>query len=324
MKKSSFLTVDLFSGAGGFSIGFEEAGFQIALAVDQDKAAAKTYAGNFPHTLTINEDLRNLTCKDIRYLLGRKNVEVVIGSPPCEPYTGANPRRKKNPLDRLYTDPEGGLVLEFIRVVDCLKPKIFVMENVPALIEDGLKNAIKWEFRKAGYEVFFNILRAEDYGTPSRRVRVFASNIKLRPEKSREKVKVKDAISGLPPPSPDPDIPNHDIPPNLSKSKLKRVHRLRWGESLIKYEGAGRKQLPNYIRLHPHKVAPTVLGSSRFIHPYEPRLLTVREQARLMGFPDNHVFLGGKDQQYNQVGEAVPPPLSKAIGDFVMRWLRND
>ncbi len=67
------------------------------------------------------------------------------------------------------------------------------------------------------------------------------------------------------------------------------------------------------IRLNPREPAPTVLGSPQFIHPYEDRLLTVREQARLMGFPDYHVFLGSRDIQYNQVGEAVPPPLSYRI-----------
>ncbi len=321
MRKSSFLAVDLFSGAGGFSIGFEDAGFEIVAAVDQDKAAAKTYVGNFPYTLMINEDLRNLPCSELKRLVGSENIDVVIGSPPCEPYTGANPRRRKEPLSRLYEDPQGSLVLEFIRIVECLQPKVYVMENVPALVDDGLKDALRWEFSKAGYEVFFNVLRAEDYGTPSKRVRVLASNIKLDPPKVKEKVKVGEALSGLPPPSSDPEIPNHDIPPHLSRSKIKRIQRLKWGESLITYEGAGRRQLPNYIRLNPNRLAPTVLGSSRFIHPYEPRLLTVREQARLMGFPDNHVFLGGRDQQYNQVGEAVPPPLARAIGEYISRWL---
>ena len=73
--------------------------------------------------------------------------------------------------------------------------------------------------------------------------------------------------------------------------------------------------------MHPRRHAPTVMGSSRFIHPYEDRLLTVREQARLMGFPDYHVFLGGKDAQYDMVGEAVPPPLAKAIAGEVLRYL---
>ena len=92
---------------------------------------------------------------------------------------------------------------------------------------------------------------------------------------------------------------------------------------MIYYRGAKRR-LPNLIRLHPYRIAPTVLGSSRFIHPFEDRFLTVREQARLMGFPDYHVFLGGRDEQYNQVGEAVPVPLSRAIAGEVLRFLLEE
>ncbi len=320
MRRNSLSTVDLFAGGGGFSRGFEEAGYRIIAAVDNDRAAAITYVANFPKTITLAEDLRKIACSDLKKIL-KEEISVLIGSPPCEPYTGANPNRRKEPLKRLYEDPEGRLVLEFIRFVDCLQPEVFIMENVPALIDDGLKDALTHEFRTAGYETFFNILRAEDYGTPSHRVRVFVSNIKLVPKKKERRVSVKEALSDLPPPSPDPVIPNHDPPPNLSKGKLKRAARTKWGASVIRFEGAGGKLIPNLIRLHPRKVAPTVLGSSRFIHPYENRLLTVREQARLMGFPDHHIFYGGKDQQYNQVGEAVPPPLARAIAEYVKTFL---
>ena len=102
---------------------------------------------------------------------------------------------------------------------------------------------------------------------------------------------------------------------------MRRIRKLKWGQALIRYYGFKGKQLPNLIRLHPKKIAPTVLGSSRFIHPYEDRFLTVREQARLMGYPDNFVFLGGRDVQYNQVGESVPVPLSRAIAEVVLEYL---
>ncbi|RLG82197.1 MAG: DNA (cytosine-5-)-methyltransferase [Thermoprotei archaeon] len=317
MRKGALL-VDLFCGAGGFALGFKEEGFNIALGLDNDRSAARTFISNFPGAITLVDDIRNVSCDDIRYMLRGREVDVVIGSPPCEPFTGANPRRRRYPLDRLYKDPVGALVLEFVRLTRCLNPKVFVMENVPAILDGELREALRREFLAAGYNVFFNILRAEDYGTPSRRVRVFISNIKLRPRRVRRIVKVWEAIGDLPMPSNDPVIPNHEPPPKLSTKKMKRVQRTRWRESLITYEGAGGKQLPNLIRLHPYGIAPTVLGSSRFIHPFENRLLTVREQARLMGFPDSHVFLGGRDEQYNQVGEAVPPPLAKAIARDVV------
>ena len=103
----------------------------------------------------------------------------------------------------------------------------------------------------------------------------------------------------------------------LTDRKLKRISRLGHGRALFFYQGAV-KILPNYIRLNPEDIAPTVLGSSRFVHPHENRLLTVREQARLIGFPDYHVFFGDRDQQYNQVGEAVPPPLAYAIALYLL------
>ncbi len=310
--RHKYILVDLFCGAGGFSLGFYLTNrFRHVLAIDNYPPAAKTYKQNFPNTIVTTEDIKDVNGDMIFDLVG-KNIDVVIGSPPCEPFTGANPRRERNPLDRLYKDPIGRLTLNFIRLVGILKPKVFIMENVPAIMDNGLKVALMKEFRIAGYKkIYFNILRAEDYGTPSHRVRVFISNVEIKPQRTRKRVVVAEALSGLPEPGTSYP-PNHDVP-SMPRKKLKRISRLKWGEALIYYEGARGHRLPNLIRLHPYRIAPTVLGSSRFIHPFENRFLTVREQARLMGFPDTFVFLGGRDEQYNMVGEAVPVPLSKAI-----------
>lgn len=310
--RHKYILVDLFCGAGGFSLGFYLTNrFRHVLAIDNYPPAAKTYKQNFPNTIVTTEDIKDVNGDMIFDLVG-KNIDVVIGSPPCEPFTGANPRRERNPLDRLYKDPIGRLTLHFIRLVGILKPKVFIMENVPAIMDNGLKVALMKEFRIAGYKkIYFNILRAEDYGTPSHRVRVFISNVEIKPQRTRKRVVVAEALSGLPEPGTSYP-PNHDVP-SMPRKKLKRISRLKWGEALIYYEGARGHRLPNLIRLHPYRIAPTVLGSSRFIHPFENRFLTVREQARLMGFPDTFVFLGGRDEQYNMVGEAVPVPLSKAI-----------
>jgi DNA (cytosine-5)-methyltransferase 1 len=314
--------LDLFSGAGGFARGFRDEGFRILLAVDNDKSVAKSYTANFPGALVIREDIREISCDDIRYFLGLQSIDVVIGSPPCEPFTASNPRRREDPLERLYSDPVGTLVLEFIRILECVKPRLFVMENVPGILEGPLKAALRREFTAAGYStVHFNVLKAEDYGTPSRRTRVFISNVPISPPKLRRIVTVWEAIGDLPPPSPDTHIPNHEPPPSLSSRKLRKAFKLKPGGALVRYRGFGDRLYPNLIKLDPNSPAPTVLGSSRFIHPYEPRLITVREQARLMSFPDDHVFLGGKDEQYNQVGEAVPPALSRAIARYLLRYL---
>ncbi|MEB3860403.1 MAG: DNA cytosine methyltransferase, partial [Desulfurococcales archaeon] len=141
------------------------------------------------------------------------------------------------------------------------------------------------------------------------------SNIPVNPKPSG-RVSVAEALEGMPPPG-SLELPNHEEPPQLPKRHQRRVSRLRWGDSLITYRGAGGRRLPNYIRLDPRRPAPTIMGTSRLIHPIEDRLLTVREQARLMGFPDYHLFLGSRDSQYEMVGEAVPPPLAQAIASVV-------
>lgn len=320
MSKKAFRVVDLFCGGGGFSRGFHDTGlFKTVLAIDNLPAAAKTFKYNFPSSIVIAEDIRAVPSSSIEGVIGPP--DVVIGSPPCEPYTGSNPRRMRDPLDRLYLDPVGRLTLEFIRVVGDLKPKVWVMENVPAIMEGGLRDALEREFSRAGYkEVFFNVLRAEEHCTPSRRKRVFISNIEIRPKRCRDVITVEKALEGLPPPG--EDLPNHS-PPSISPRKKRRLRGLEWGEAMVYYTGYGGRRLPNLIRLNPKRLCPTVLGSSMFIHPYEDRPLTVREQARLMGYPDDHVFLGGRDEQYNMVGESVPPPLARAIAFAIYEQLQG-
>jgi len=316
--KTQYKLIDLFCGAGGFSEGFHLTGrYKSILAIDNFRPAALTYKTNFPTTTVLLEDIKNVNTTLIEEYI-HEPIDIVIGSPPCEPFTGANPKREQNPLDRLYKDPMGQLTLHFIRLVGIIKPTVFIMENVPAIMDNGLKHAIIREFKRIGYnEIYFNVLKAEDHETPSHRVRVFISNIKIKPKPKSKKLCVWDVLKDLPPPG---DYPLNHQPPPLPPRKLKRLSRIKWGDAMIYYEGATRN-LPNLIRLHPYKIAPTVLGSSRFIHPFENRFLTVREQARLMGFPDQFVFIGGRDEQYNLVGEAVPVPLAYSIAEYVVRVL---
>ncbi|MFP3307820.1 MAG: DNA cytosine methyltransferase, partial [Acidilobus sp.] len=303
------MVADLFSGAGGFSRGFELAGFNVVVAVENDPPVAKTYKANFPHAYLIADDVKDVSERTIREVsgLGRGDFDVVIASPPCEPFTPTNRNRMPNPLDRILTDPIGQLYLHAIRLIVELKPRFFVIENVSGVAEGPIRKVIEYELRKGGYdEVYFNIIRSEEHGVASERVRVFVSNVKLNLAKRRP-LTVMEALEGLPEPGA-PWPPNHDAPATLPRKLMRKVPKLRWGRSLVTFEGAGSRRFRNYIRLAPDRPAPTVMGSSRFIHPFEDRLLTVREQARLMGFPDYHVFLGGKDSQYNMVGEAVPVP----------------
>jgi DNA (cytosine-5)-methyltransferase 1 len=312
--------IDLFSGAGGFSLGFKKLGIEPKLAIDINHAAARTYSLNFPNTIVIEDDIRQISGKEILKNVGDE-IDVIIGGPPCEGYTAANPLRMQDPLDRLYLDQRGSLTLEFIRIVDELKPKIFVMENVPAIIEtQSLRDALINEFKRAGYNsIFFNILHAEDYGNPSKRNRVFISNVKILPIKIQKRVTVYDAIHDL---DSKLDVPNNEVSePN--EKKLLKISKIGYGEYLTMYKASKGKSMPLYIRLSPFDLAPTILGNSRFIHPFHDRFLTVREQARLMSYPDDHVFLGSKDEQYNQVGESVPVALSTAIAKEILGILNE-
>lgn len=314
--------VDLFCGCGGFSRGFKDEGFEIILGVDIDLKVLRSFSENFPKAIALQRDIKEIHGKDFNRIIGDPP-DVIIGSPPCEPFTPTNPKRLKNELDRLYIDEIGILTLHFIRLIGDLKPKIFVMENVPQLIEGELRNALIWEFKRIGYEkTYFHILNAEFFGTPSIRRRLFISNIPMKLTGRRKIVKVEEALMGLENPEGIVSYSNHELTP-ISDRKLKKITKLKWGDALIVFRGANGKFYRNWIRLHPKKVAPTVMGGSRFIHPYENRLLTVREQARLMGFPDEHVFYGPRDKQYNQVGEAVPPTLSKAIARYIRNYFEQ-
>jgi len=308
--------VDLFSGGGGFSRGFHSAGLRISLAVDSAWHAKLTYTHNFPDTIFLHRDIRLLSAREIKEYVGE--VDVLIGSPPCEAFTAASIKRMKNPLDRLYVDPRGRLTLEYIRLLSELRPQVFVMENVPQIIEGPLKEALLKEFERAGYNVHFNILRAEELGTPSRRTRLFASNLILPRPREHRRVTVEQALSGLPDPRYPNPYYNHVYVP-VSRKLQRTFAKIPWGKAARYYRDSKNRILGNYERLYPYDVAPSVKGQSRFIHPYDDRLLTVREQARLMGFPDNHVFLGSKDQQYDMVGEAVPPTVAEYIARLVRK-----
>ncbi|MHA2024234.1 MAG: DNA cytosine methyltransferase, partial [Candidatus Thorarchaeota archaeon] len=148
----------------------------------------------------------------------------------------------------------------------------------------------------------------------------FISNIELRlPRKSPPTV--METIGDLPPLdmnqifNPGEVIPNHEVYP-LAVDKMKSVRKTRWGQG-AKHFRVKKRTLPNWVRLFPDRLATSINGLSRYVHPYEHRLLSVREHARLMSYPDSYHFVGPLDSQYNQVGESVPPLVSHLIAQEV-------
>ena len=310
--------LDLFCGAGGFTLGFQNLGkFEVIGAIDNCYDVSLTYQHNFPDTIFLEEDIHELHAIDVVERI-EAVPEVIIASPPCEPYTSANTYRQKDSLSRLYDDEVGRLVLDTIRIIGDIHPELFVVENVPELLLGELEWALHREFKRVGYEeIYCNILYAQDYGTPSARTRLFISNLKIEPPKSLNQVKVQEVVN-LPEPTAFHDFLNHQWYP-ISPKKMKKMRNLKQGNAMVYYRSATAKTFTNWVRLSPNSLAPPVIGHSRFIHPLEERVLTVRENARLMGFPDNFQFFGGIDAQYDMVGEAVPPPLSAAIANYCLK-----
>jgi DNA (cytosine-5)-methyltransferase 1 len=302
--------VDLFAGAGGFTRGFVQEGFEVLAAVENEPGARKAYAANFPSHRLITDDIKKVDFAALREEVGQP--DLLIGSPPCEAFTVANAERHRDPVDRLYKDPAGVLTWHYIQALAKLEPRAFVMENVPGITEGGLKRELRALFRKAGFpRVWFHEVRAEEHGAPSRRTRVFASNLDFTLPPAPPPPKALDLIADL------QDLERSHLPNHakltVSRKEGARISDLEEGQSLYHWRSAQGRVLGHKTRLRGEEVAPTVMGSSRFVHPLQNRFLTVREHARLMGYPDDHVFEGGRGQQYNQVGESVPPPLARAI-----------
>ncbi len=320
-KQREFSFVDLFSGTGGFSLGFVQEGFIDKLAIEKDESAAKTYTHNFPKSKVWIRDIRTVHSLEIIDKIGEE-IDVVLASPPCEPFTAANPRRKKTPFERFYDDPQGDLIFHATRIIGDLSPKYFVIENVLPIVDAEGKEIIKEEFKTVGYsKIHFNFISCEKYGCPSYRNRVFISNVHfdLMPKR---RIKVADSILDLSSPAYPNDVPNHFRLP-FPKQVKKEGLGIRKGQSAVYFKGASRENR-NWTKLDEKDVAPTIMGKSRFIHPIEDRPLSVREQARLMGFPDDFVFTGSVEGMFNQIGEAVPPVISKQIAKVIKTKLEKE
>lgn len=313
--------LDLFCGAGGFSYGFKPYINDTHLAIDNDSSTLETYKINFPDSIIWQTDIHTLHSLHIEEKFGG-TPDVIIASPPCEEFSKANPSSNRPAAERVYGKGSAKLLLDTIRIIGDLSPQVFVIENVAALLHAGGKEVVQREFERVGInDVKINLIRAHQHGNPSRRLRVFISNIRLKfPRKTPPTV--METIGNLPSLGlnqifdPETHVPNHiDYP--LSEEKIKAISRTRWGQSVKQFRVSKTRSLPNWVRLFPNKPSTSIIGLSRYIHPFENRLLTVREHARLMSYPDSFVFTGFADSQYNQVGESVPPVVSHLIAQEV-------
>lgn len=326
--KSKLKYIDLFSGAGGFSLGFNNEGFENVFSIDIEPSFCKTYKYNFSNHNLIEKDICTLSDAAIKSLKAFKEIDVVIGGPPCQGFSIAGNIGRK-----FVDDPRNRLFKEFVRVVKVVKPKFFVMENVARLFTHNkgqTKNEIIKDFEELGYYVSCSILNAADYGVPQVRKRVIFigsltnKNIEF-PQKVVEKyVSVKEALSEYPKLKSGEEslIPNH-IAMSHSEQMLTKMKYVS--------DGGDRSEIPvklrpktgdvrKYIKYASDKPSVCVTGDMRKIFHYEQnRALTVRELAKLQSFPDDFIFKGTRISQQQQVGNSVPPKMAEAIAKVIVK-----
>lgn len=342
--------IDLFSGAGGLSYGFESAGFDVLLGIDNDAKALETFELNHNGAKTICGDITQISYKnDIKPLIGDKEIDVIIGGPPCQGMSLSGPRKFDDPRNKLY--------LSYIRLVDEIKPKAFVIENVPGLVGlfgGQIKDSIIEKFTEMGYDIKYQILCAADYGVPQNRKRVVFVGMKkgtfTYPMPLEEKVTCSMALDDLPPlvdTLGEDNIPYATLPHNgyqklmRVKSQSVRNHIAAAHSEKVKKiislvpDGGNYKDLPEeyrssrnfhvaWTRFASDKPAPTIdTGHRHHFHYKYNRVPTVRECARLQSFPDDFIFLGNKTQQFRQVGNAVPPLMAQAIAERLKKELEK-
>lgn len=348
--------IDIFSGAGGLSLGAEMAGIRIKTAIEINKNAAQTFLRNHKGADVLQGNIQDL---DPKMLHSDKNpVFVIMGGPPCQGFSMSNTRTRNMENKKNY------LFLEFVRFVQEIRPAWFVLENVWGLtnINEGKTQTMIEDCFRAieGYDnISSSILCASDYGVPQNRNRFFMVGNRLGidfkfPQKHETRITVEEAIGDL------PSLHNGEMLEESAYTKslteasqyaqlmrkdsekarqnyvsrnndmvIERYKYIEQGQNwraipdhlMQNYADKGRCHSGIYKRLRADQ--PSVVISnyrkSMLIHPYEDRGLSVREAARLQSFPDSFIFEGSLMHIQQQIGNAVPPLLAKAVFQEIIK-----
>lgn len=343
--------IDLFSGCGGLSKGFMDAGCNVMLGVDIDQAALNTFEKNHSGAVGLNGSLADaLTFEKMKRLIGSREVDLIVGGPPCQGFSLTGPRNFDDERNKLY--------LSYIKAVELFKPKGFIIENVPGmatLYNGEVKNEILKRFKKLGYNIDCRVLCAADYGVPQIRKRLVFVGVQKKygdvsfPEpvlKPDSYVTSREAIDDLPSLETElgTEVSKYSQPARSyyqrkmrGKCKILSNHTATVHKDFVKNviaqvpEGGNYKDLPDgvgehrkfhmaWTRCDGHKPSRTIdTGHRNYFHYEYNRIPTVRESARLQSFPDDFVFTGTRTQQYRQVGNAVPPLLGYALAKHIMK-----
>lgn len=347
-NKKQYTFIDLFSGCGGMSLGFEMIGFKELLAIDNWKDALITYEHNRIGAHTLCADLSCLQPEKVKSEYKIDNVDVIIGGPPCQGFSVAG--------KRLIDDERNKLYKSFVNFVACFHPKVFVMENVPNILSIGdgiVRDSIIKDFEEIGYSINVQVMNASDYGVPQNRRRAvfvgFADGtiFEFPHTLNCHKVTSYEALCDLP----EESLSDGEAYPMEAQNDYQRLvrnnsrgvynHEITIHNDKTKKiialvpDGGNYKDLPlelqrtrkvhiAWTRLCSSKPSFTIdCGHNHHFHYKYNRVPTARESARLQSFPDNFIFIGNKGSQLKQIGNAVPPLLAKAISNQIKKILDN-
>lgn len=350
---------DFFSGCGGTSAGFRQAGIGHALAIDSCPDAISTFQKNFPGVPIINEHIEAIEPDRIKaYFSESPEIKLFCGCAPCQPFT----KQKTNTKKDISTDERRNLLTYFANIVFACLPELIFVENVPGLQKVAIRHGGPFssfvnQLKNNGYSVSFGVIAAQDYGAAQVRRRLVLAASRLGeialpepthgPKKSNAYITVRDVIGKFPPVEHGTEHPDRRKYPNhraakLSALNLERIRhtgpngRQDWPESLLpkcyakkadgkRYEGHS----DCYTRLAWDNPAPGLTtrcisySNGRFGHPEQDRAITLREAARVQGFPNGFVFTGSLNSMARQVGNAVPVPVAKAFGKHFIKHVKS-
>lgn len=299
--------ISTFAGAGGSSLGYSMAGFKELLAVEWDDNAVQTFKANFHDVPVYHGDIAKLSVERVFEITGLKKGELDVfdGSPPCQGFSTAG--------KRMIDDPRNQLFREYVRLLQGLKPKVFVMENVSGMVKGKMKLVfveILKELKDSGYKVSARLLNAMYFGVPQSRERMIFIGVRSdfgiepsHPLAWSVPVTVSESWRGL----------------VFDKTKLTLTplyanywRNTKQGESLGKLKATKKMAL--------NRPAFTVIKSEHNggqYHPTECRMLHHFEFKRIASFPDGFLFCGEKKQRQERIGNSVPPLFMRAIAKHI-------
>ena len=326
--EEEFNVIDVFCGASGLSTGFSKEGFNILLGIDYFKSALKTFKKNHKDSKVLDKNMREVAGKEIKKLIGKNKIHVMIGGPPCQGFSMAGKRQPN--------DPRNSLFMEYVRLVKELNPEIFVMENVRGLLSmknekgEPVKDIILGEFEKIGkYKIELHKVNTADYGVSQKRNRIFIIGHKKKynfkfPKKTHNKkgdtglkkwVGLKDILE---------ERENVDkkyfysqklIDGFLRRQIINKKRKVGFGWQFLKPDEPSYTISARYYK----DGAEALVKYDDSFKEGSIRRLTPKECALIQSFPRSFKFEGSDNEIYQQIGNAVPPKMGQVIAKAIKK-----